>query len=475
MPCRSRSSEVRAAPAAFALAAAALAAAPAPAGEDAAPDPKPLRVTEEVQAELLDRAPTPTLKQIQPYDEALGVYKYRVVGTRRGGLKPDTVIAVTHWVIYRNVFQDVTRMRPGGKRVHLRLCPFDRVRDRYQTVYRSELAEPEDLPTYHDLGQRVRLPPEQAGRWNYGAGIGYKMPLFFALKDQLKCVALGDCQGWFANRTEFYMTPENLHTPVALNLCEPRSGLPYQKIFIEEYLVKLPKLEWVVLTWNPRFVSDVWKEHGVRGEMISKSPGLKYDREHAEEVWAPGGKPPITRRRLEAMPQFAAMWAAYPYGWIEQHCRKSARGEVLTNQRKLGLYKLLPQRWAIFESIVETVAKRKAKLLAFSMPNHPETAKHPVKDKMGTDEAAYRDQVRRMRELEKKYPRSFFFYDINNMGDNGLADADFVNIDHLSGSGALKVARRVEAFRLQCEARLAQRKPSAGLDPAALDSPPPGE
>jgi len=73
------------------------------------------------------------------------------------------------------------------------------------------------------------------------------------------------------------------------------------------------------------------------------------------------------------------------------------------------------------------------------------------------DAAGYQDQVRRIEALAERHPQTLFFYDLNNLGDNGLDDADFENIDHVDASGAEKVSRRVEAFRPDVERRPADQ------------------
>jgi hypothetical protein len=101
------------------------------------------------------------------------------------------------------------------------------------------------------------------------------------------------------------------------------------------------------------------------------------------------------------------------------------------------------------EAIARTLADRKVKLLVVTQPVHPETGNQKVKDKSGVDEEGYKDQVARMKGMEKKYPGYFFFYDFNNVGNSGLADEDFGNIDHPTATGAQKATRAVEAYRLK--------------------------
>ncbi|MCC5828109.1 MAG: hypothetical protein JJU36_01555 [Phycisphaeraceae bacterium] len=423
-------------------------------------EPRPIRPTLSVQAELLAKAPTPTLEQISPYTDALVIYRYRVTRVHGGNRDlEDKVINVSHWGIYRGHTQSVTRHNVG-RRQRLSLTEFTNVSGEVQTVFRSELDDDDAdnlAPLFHDIGRGIDLPPEERTRWGYGVDLTDMMPLFFELKDQLKLVVLGDCQAWFANRAELYMADENRITPVSLSMCQQRSGLPFQKLMVDHYLVNLPKLEWVILTWNPRFVSKAWTEHGVQARRFSSSRGFAFDRENEKEIWKPREGEPLTVSKIVEQPRFTRLWSQRPWGWIylspDRH-RFNPRGEVIRAQRLKGVYEFVPERWEIFESIVETLAEKDVKVLVYTTPIHPESANHPVKDKTGVDAEGYQDQVRMMREMEKRYSRHLFFYDLNNMGDNGLKHEDFENIDHVSASGALKVSQRVERFRLGMEERL---------------------
>jgi len=451
----------RSARSAAALAAAVAAVCLSPAVPAIADDtPGRITPTHQVHVKLLRKAPTPTLKQIAPYTDALAVYTYEVVKPPKGGGFPDQ-ITVAHWAVYRKAEQRVTDRKPG-KKSKLTLAPWDAAKDRLQTVYRSDPADDADvaLPLYFDVGQKLSPPPGEAERWDYGVDLSSMMPMFYKLRGQLKLVLLGDCQAWFANKAENFYAEQNAQTPVALNMCQQRSGLPFQQVLVEDYLVHLPELEWVVLTWNPRFVNKAWTEHGIKAERFRKSPGYRHDREHQPIKAEADRDKPVTVSDLTSHPRDARVWQGRPWGWVylapNRH-RFNPRGEVLKVQKKGVRYAFVQDRWAVFEQIVETLHKHKIKLLVYTTPIHPETANQTVKDKMGIDAAGYQDQVRRIEALADRYPQTLFFYDLNNMGDNGLDDADFENIDHVDASGAEKVSRRVEAFRLDVERRLADQ------------------
>jgi hypothetical protein len=109
-------------------------------------------------------------------------------------------------------------------------------------------------------------------------------------------------------------------------------------------------------------------------------------------------------------------------------------------------YSFSQQRWDQWEGMVKRLVDNKIRVLAYTLPVHPATGNRKVKDKNGTTEEGYMDQVRRMKEMEQKYPGYFFFYDYNNGGNNGLSDEDFVNVDHCNYTGAVKCTTAVNQY-----------------------------
>jgi hypothetical protein len=421
------------------------------------PEPAEPEPTLTVNAELLEKCAQPRREELGPYMEAIGVYVYRVLKVREGDLK-DERIGVAHWVLKRLLAQPVTEQKPGEK-VTLRLCPLGAVDRSIQTVYRKEVPEAALLPCFYDCDQKLVYPEGAPNRWSYNVELSPKFPLMFRLKDQLKLVTLGDCQAWYANRAELYMGEENRTTPCALNLCQKRSGIDFQKLMIETYFVRMPKLEWIVVTWNPRWLTATWAEHGVKGRELERSPGFQYDKQHLDELFKPASEPPLTVQAIEASP-LGGLWRSQPWGWHKQAdapAGNQGAREMQGYQRRLGTFMFVPERWAEFESVVKHVVQTSAKIkfLVYTQPVHPSSAGLRVKDKLGTDPAQYQFQVSLMKGLEQKYPDRFFFYDLNNMGASGLESGDFRDSDHVSGRGARRVSEKVERFRQECEARLA--------------------
>jgi hypothetical protein len=411
------------------------------------------------ELELVGKSPTPDRASLTIYKEALAVYVYKVAKVLRGELK-DPTIHVTHWVVKQDVEQPITKTQPGEK-LTVQLRPFADVKV-IQEVTRSHAAADgaPDVPLFHDVAQKLVLPLPAGSRWNYRVELSNKMPLLFLLKDQLKLVVLGDCQAAFAVRAELFCPDENKDTPVAYNLCQERAGLHFHKMLVDNYLLKLPKLEWVVLVWNPRYDNAVWTAHLANlGEFVH-SAGFVHDRLRAEEVWKPREGGPVRLADISNQKDVAAKWGSRPWGWTKSGMRggRGQAAQVLGMQWKKGYYAFAKDRWELLEQMADALAAREVKFLVATQPYHPETGKQDIKDKSGVAAKDYQGQVDRMRELEKKHPNRFFFYDFNNFGNNGLEDNDFGDFEHPSGAGATKFSTAVERYRQEVEKQIAAQR-----------------
>lgn len=412
-----------------------------------------------VEVELVKKSANPTPEQLVVYQEGLTTYEYKVVKAAAGTVDGQR-IAVAHWAVKRNITQSVTKAQPGAKAT-LQLRPWKEVVaiSKYYDELPNGCDVDLDLPMYFDAGQQLQLPGEEKGRWNYGIEIGQKMPTFFLLKDQLKLVVLGDCAAAHANRCEQYMAEENAKTPVSYSMAQERACLGFYKLLTDEYLSLCPKLEWVVLTWNPRYVSSGWTVHGMKLKGFLASTGYRYDQAHRSELAAPGPAT-VTIEQILGMPQHAKAWQERPWGWrpSPEKTWTSPQGQEKEGLRKLGTYAVSEERWALFASILETLERRKVKLLVFTQPNHPLTIASKVKDKDGSTEPDILAQNERMRALAERHPRTLFFLDLNQMGKNGLPTEGFGDIDHLNPIGAKICSERIEAFRKECLAKAATTK-----------------
>lgn len=422
------------------------AAQPKAAPPKAAPTKTPsLQPTVVIEAKLLIKSPTPNARQLGTYTEGLVVYKYEVVKVTQGTLNAKTVV-VAHWGVKRSLEQPVTKTAVGAL-VTLSLCPFEAL-GTTKGVYRSD-ATNDISPLYFDAGQKIELPVDERGRWNYGCTLSRVMRCYFLLREQLKLVVLGDCQGWFGARTRHYFPEENAKVPVTLSMTCERTCLSFYDTMARYYLVKAPNLEWAVFAWQTRWVNGTtkWRGFGTFNEDLKNSPGFNYDLQHADTVFANRNPPPLTHQDVLANSEVGASWARNPWGdfygqelppWTPQGERKHNYHFPDQPPEQFS-----QERWAQWDGIVKVLTDRKIRVLAYIIPFN---GRDPNKlDKLGTNAECYDYEVKSMKALEEKYKGMFFFYDFNNKGDNCLEPADNP-LDHPAATGAVKVSTEVNAF-----------------------------
>jgi len=236
---------------------------------------------------------------------------------------------------------------------------------------------------------------------------------------------------------------------VAMNLTQERSCLSFYETLVKDYVLRAPKMEWVVFAYHTRWVNGQasWRGFGDFNEKFKNSAGYKYDKAHAEEVFKSADHDPIDINRITAVPEMAKAWQGAPWGELprDKNGAPGGRAEAEGNGKK-PRYTFSEERWAQWERIVKMITDRKIRVLAYTIPIHPAIAGMPATDKNGTSVEGYKDQVKRMKELEEKYKGYFFFYDYNNMGNNGMKDEDFGNMDHCHFSGSVKCTTAVWAY-----------------------------
>jgi hypothetical protein len=224
------------------------------------------------------------------------------------------------------------------------------------------------------------------------------------------------------------------------------------KVLVEDYLVHLPKLEWVLIAWNPRYVNGAWPTHGLKYCQFIRSPGYLYDRSRPENIRRAIQHRPATVEDIQASADLAGRWKQRPWGWHPSAAVTwtDPMGQIRAAQQQKGVYRFSQERWELFRSMLRILTDRKVKVLAFIGPYHPETTKVDVKDKDGVTAPDYQEQIEKMRALERKHDGLFFFYDLNKMGHHGLlAPEDFGDMDHPNGAGATKLSNHLEQYRLK--------------------------
>ena len=394
----------------------------------------------ELKVELIAKSKIPTLEDISPYREALVFYEYKLRKRIDGEFKGKK-LRVAHWAIYDNQPQPIRKLKIGSKRT-LQLYPY-RQFNQLESLYTSDtLTLDLDVPLYHDIGQKILEDLSIDERFDYNSILSEKMPVFWQLKDQLKLVALGDSRCELGIQAEHFYGSENRKTPVAYNLAISGGSLEFQKIFVDEYVLKMSNLEWVVYQMSPRVVNRHFDKDSDR-ELL-KSDGYEFDQKHAKTLWHRHEKDykKKTVMDISAIPYAGGYWSERPWGW-------KYRDEVWQSPETDDLdeeWDISDKRWDLLSEMVDSLNKRDIQVLLYLSPFHPIMRGEPVVDDDGTTQKGYRELVNRLQKLEKKFS-NLVFVDLIQGGNHDFGPELFKDLDHMNAAGAAKLTQRLEKIR----------------------------
>ena len=394
----------------------------------------------ELRVELVAKSKLPTLEDISPYREALVFYEYRLKKRLDGEFKGKK-LRVAHWAIYDNQPQSIGTAKVGSSQT-LELYPYQQFIE-LESLYTSDTLELDpDIPLYHDIGQKILEDRSIEDRFDYDSILSEKMPIFWQLKDQLKLVALGDSRCELGIRSELFYGAENRKTPVAYNLAISGGSLEFQAIVVDEYLVKMPNLEWVVYQMSPRVVNRHFEKSSER-ELL-KSDGYEFDQKHAETLWNTSNRndKKKTVADISAVPYAGAYWSERPWGW-------KYRNEVWQNPETDDLdeeWEISEKRWNRLKAMITSLKERDVQILLYLPPFHPIMRGKPVVDDDGTTQEGYRELVNELQKLEKQFP-NLVFVDFMQGGNHKFSSEMFKDLDHMNARGATKLTQELEKIR----------------------------
>ncbi|HIO06816.1 TPA: hypothetical protein EYN09_07840 [Candidatus Poribacteria bacterium] len=172
---------------------------------------------------------------------------------------------------------------------------------------------------------------------------------------------------------------------------------------INEYLLKLPKLEWVVYQVSPRVVNIHYEDS--TNKKLLRSRGFSFDRDHSDTLWQPSKEQNVTVLELTSIPYVADYWQENPWGsesdddvWDNPKAKKKWK------QR----WKISEKRWNRLESMITALNEKEIRVLLYLSPIHPITRNSPVVDDDGTTRKGYQELVGRLKELEGQYSNLVF-------------------------------------------------------------------
>jgi hypothetical protein len=400
--------------------------------------------------ERLAVSPCKTPEDILPYDEAIVWQEYAVKNIIHGVLEQKK-IRVAHWTVVGGKAIPVDQQL--GVRTTLKLAPINQIAGLDQVAASDELDVTEDLPRFINLTQTEALGASpEAMRYDYRGVFSQQMILYWKLRSQLRLLVMGHSHATKGVSTKLFYPEENGKTPVALNFAPAGSNNAMQCLLVKEYVMPLPKLEWVIWVVSARSFNAERKDDRKHTEFLESS-GWKHDQAHKATLWpVPQDAPLVTTAELE---QIESIFHFDPWGWEGRG--KTKLPEDAAAQRKLILSELDSTRfkWSVplfseFSATVKALNDQGIRVLVLTTPVHPLAATAKAADPDGTTHEGFAEMVQHMEKLDQELPMTWF-RDFNLQGKHDFPAADFYDVDHLARSGSYRLTNRIIEWMKTCE------------------------
>jgi hypothetical protein len=406
----------------------------------------------EVEVERVAASKAKSPRDIQPYDEAIAWHEYRVLRVLSGKLEA-SVIRVAHWTVV--AAKAVPVSAKAGERVSLKLVPFESLKGMDDVAASDDLdftaSEP---PKFLDMSQALaQTGTPDVIRHDYRGNVSDQMRLFWKLRGQLSIVAMGNSHATKGVCPREFLGNPNWITPLMLNMAPAGSNNRQQCLMLREYVLPLPKIEWVMWVVSARNFNGQRKDERKYQEFTA-SPGWLYDQKHKNELWpAPAQEKLVTSDELMKL----GITSVDVWGW--QGIGKSMLPRDPDDLRKFVLNQCDSTRFSwseeIFAEFRDTalaLSRKGIKVLVFTTPLHPFTKEANASDPDGTTHAGFMEMARHMEEFDKQTP-GLWFRDFHQGGDHEFPSDEFYDVDHLNRPGTSRLGGMIRAWMDECVAK----------------------
>lgn len=403
----------------------------------------------QVEVERIAASKAKTPQDIQPYDEALAWHEYRVKRVLSGKLEADT-IRVAHWTVV--AAKPVSVSAKPGEVVTLKIVPFESLKGLEDVATSDDLDFATERPRFLDLSQSLaQATPPGAIRFDYRGNVSDQMRLYWKLRGQLRAVAMGNSQATKGVNCRVIMGDGNDATPVMLNMAPAGSNNEQQCLMLREYVLPLPKLEWLLWAVSARSFNAHRKDSRKLQEFTA-SPGWLHDQKHKKEFWPMPENTPlvgidelrkIKGLQLDLTGSLITAKTSLPSDPGEQ--RKFVFKECDSTR-----FRWSDEIFGAFSDTARAFTARGVKVLVFTTPMHPFTRDAEASDPDGTTHEGFREMVRHMEELARKSP-GLWFRDFHKDGDHGYPPAEFYDVDHVNEAGSIRLGESIREWMKACK------------------------
>ena len=301
-----------------------------------------------------------------------------------------------------------------------------------------------------------------------------KFQQFKRVKERVETIVLGDSRARHGVDPALFEGQSDKAGVTAFNFAPASSGVEFTDLLVREYFCNLASLRTIVWGVSPRIFNRYWQDPVC--QLFVESQGHRSDCLAAEKGFSRAGiKAGIKLGTFRMMSKLSAAFAhrsklksvlldalagadagtrfheeqaiaVSKWGFMEfpksQTIDLTDSGEVerILSSLKSGRFELDQERLDKFRKLVAFLEQRKIRLVCFVLPMHHSLMRSPAADADGTPNADYDKLMSILKGIEGEFG-NYHFIDLHKGGDNGFADSEYGDFDHLNYGGSRRLSR----------------------------------
>jgi len=328
-----------------------------------------------------------------------------------------------------------------------------------------------------------------------------KFKRFEKIKDRVETIILGDSRARHGIDPSLFEGQSAESDVTVFNFAPASSGIGFTDLLVREYFSDLDNLRTIVWGVSPRIFNLYWKDPVC--ELFEESQGHSSDVLAAEKGFSRAGiKAGVKLGTHRMMSKLSVAFAhraklksvmldrfsgeqthfheeqvieVSEWGFMEfpesQMVDLTDAGEVerILGSLESGRFELDPNRLENFRGLVSFLEQARIRLVCFVPPMHHSLTRSPAADADGMPDDDYDKLMSTLKSLETEYG-NYHFIDLHKGGDNGFADSEYGDFDHLNHEGSRRfsgmIAERLEKI---CAEPLPQVR--LAVNPGQVDEP----
>jgi hypothetical protein len=303
-----------------------------------------------------------------------------------------------------------------------------------------------------------------------------KFQQFNRIKNKLETIVVGDSRTRHGVDPELFNSQSDESSVTAFNFAPASSGIEFTDLLAHEYFFELPRLRTIVWGISPRIFNRYWQDPV--NELFLKSRGYWSDHPAVNNGYSKGSmKSTVELGTHRMISKLSATFAhrsklksIFLDGLTGDHARvhfhvepaigiskwgfmefpesqvidvtDRAEVERILQSLESGRFELDETRLQKFRQLIGFLSQSRIRLVCFVPPMHHSLTRSPAADADGMPNNDYDKLMSTLKSLEMEFG-NYHFLDLHKGGDNGFADHEYADFDHLNYAGSRRLSRTI--------------------------------